>query len=138
MLGILQPIFGAVVILAIAIACSTNRRAINWRTVAWGLGLQVAFALLVLKTTIGQRVFTTLGAAITRLLSFAAAGSDFVFGALGTQPVWSRVMNATLGDDAARYSLVFAFQVLPTIIFIAALFAILYYFGIMPIATPPS
>jgi len=131
MLGILQPMFGAIVILTIAVLCSTNRRAINWRTVAWGLGLQVAFALLVLKTTIGQRVFTTLGAAITRLLSFAAAGSDFVFGALGTQPVWSRVMNATLGDDAARYSLVFAFQVLPTIIFIAALFAILYYFGIM-------
>ena len=131
MLGILQPMFGAIVILTIAVLCSTNRRAINWRTVAWGLALQVVFALLVLKTSIGQRVFTTLGDAITRLLGFAGVGSDFVFGALGNQSVWSRVMTATLGADAARYSLVFAFQVLPTIIFIAALFAILYYFGVM-------
>jgi concentrative nucleoside transporter, CNT family len=131
MLGLVQPLFGAVVILAIAVACSTNRRAINWRTVAWGIALQVVFALLVLKTSIGQRVFTTLGDAITRLLGFSRVGSDFVFGSLGNQPVWARVMNATLGDDAARYSMVFAFQVLPTIIFIAALFAILYYFGVM-------
>jgi CNT family concentrative nucleoside transporter len=79
----------------------------------------------------GQRVFTTLGGAITRLLGFSAVGSDFVFGALGNQSVWSRVMIATLGADAARYSMVFAFQVLPTIIFIAALFAILYYYGVM-------
>jgi CNT family concentrative nucleoside transporter len=131
MLGILQPIFGAVVILGIAYACSNNRRAINWTTVAWGISLQVIFALIVLKTAMGQRVFTTLGDAITRLLSFAGVGSDFVFGALGTQAVWSRVMTATLGADAARYTLIFAFQVLPTIIFIAALFAILYYFGVM-------
>jgi CNT family concentrative nucleoside transporter len=131
MLGILQPIFGAVVILGIAYACSNNRRAINWKTVAWGISLQVIFALIVLKTAIGQRVFTTLGDAITRLLSFSAIGSDFVFGALGTQAVWSRVTAATLGADAPRYTLIFAFQVLPTIIFIAALFAILYYFGVM-------
>jgi len=133
MLGILQPLFGAVVILAIAIACSTNRRAINWRTVAWGLSLQVVFALIVLKTTIGQRVFTTLGDGINKLLSFAGVGSDFVFGAMGNSTVWGRVMGATLGADAARYTVVFAFQVLPTIIFIAALFAILYYFGVMQI-----
>jgi CNT family concentrative nucleoside transporter len=131
MLGVLQPIFGAVVILGIAYACSNNRRAINWKTVAWGISLQVIFALIVLKTAMGQRVFTTLGDAITRLLSFSAIGSDFVFGALGTQAVWSRVMAATLGADAPRYTMIFAFQVLPTIIFIAALFAILYYFGVM-------
>ena len=133
MLGILQPLFGAFVILAIAIACSNNRRAINWRTVAWGLSLQVVFALIVLKTTIGQRVFSTLGDGINKLLSFAGVGSDFVFGAMGNSSVWGRVMSATLGADAARYTVVFAFQVLPTIIFIAALFAILYYFGVMQI-----
>jgi concentrative nucleoside transporter, CNT family len=133
MLGILQPLFGALVILAIAIACSTNRRAINWRTVAWGLSLQVVFALIVLKTTIGQRVFSTLGDGINKLLSFAGVGSDFVFGAMGNNSVWGRVMSATLGADAARYTVVFAFQVLPTIIFIAALFAVLYYFGVMQI-----
>ena len=133
MLGILQPLFGAAVILMIASACSTNRRAINWRTVAWGLGLQVVFALIVLKTTIGQRLFSTLGDGINKLLSFAGVGADFVFGPLGTASVWGRVMNATLGADAGRYTVIFAFQVLPTIIFIAALFAILYYFGVMQI-----
>jgi CNT family concentrative nucleoside transporter len=133
MLAILQPMFGAAVILAIAVLCSNNRRAINWQTVAWGLGLQIVFAVLVLKTTIGQRVFTTLGDAITKLLGFAGVGADFVFGPLGTRPVWARVMNATLGTDAERYATVFAFQVLPTIIFIAALFAILYYFGVMQV-----
>jgi concentrative nucleoside transporter, CNT family len=131
MLGILQPLFGAAVILAIAVAFSTNRRAINWTTVAWGLGLQVVFALIVLKTTIGQRVFETLGAAINKLLGFAGVGSGMVFGPLGDASVWSRVMNATLGEEGARYSVIFAFQVLPTIIFIAALFAILYYYGVM-------
>jgi CNT family concentrative nucleoside transporter len=133
MLSIVQPLFGAAVILAIAVLCSNNRRAINWQTVAWGLSLQVVFAILVLKTSIGQRVFTTLGDAITRLLAFAGVGADFVFGPLGTRPVWARVMNATLGSEAERYATVFAFQVLPTIIFIAALFAILYYFGVMQI-----
>src|SRR6185503_5872838 len=131
MIGIIQPLFGAAVILLIAVACSNNRRAINWRTVAWGLSLQVVFALIVLKTAVGQQVFSRLGAGINKLLSFAGVGSDFVFGPLGNSSVWARVMNATLGDEAARYSVIFAFQVLPTIIFIAALFAILYYYGVM-------
>ena len=133
MLGILQPLFGAFVILSIAYAFSTNRKAINWTTVAWGVGLQVLFALIVLKTTIGQRVFSTLGDGINKLLSFSSVGADFVFGPLGTATVWGRVANATLGEDAARYAVIFAFQVLPTIIFIAALFAILYYFGVMQV-----
>jgi CNT family concentrative nucleoside transporter len=131
MFGIIQPMFGAAVILSIAYALSTNRRAINWRTVAWGLALQVVFALIVLKTTIGQRVFSTLGDGINRLLGFAGVGAGFVFGPLGNSTVWGRVMNAALGEEGAQYTVIFAFQVLPTIIFIAALFAILYYFGVM-------
>ena len=83
MLGVLQPLFGAFVILAIAVAFSNNRRAINWTTVAWGLGLQIVFALIVLKTTIGQRVFETLGDGINKLLGFAGVGAAFVFGPLG-------------------------------------------------------
>ncbi|MBW8895644.1 MAG: NupC/NupG family nucleoside CNT transporter [Acidobacteria bacterium] len=126
-----QPVVGLIVIMAVAYAISTNRRAIDRRTVAWGLSLQVLFALLVLKTTIGQRVFQTLGGAINQLLGFAFVGSSFVFGPLGDKTVWPRIMTQVLGDEGARYSVVFAFQVLPTIIFIAALFAILYYFGIM-------
>ena len=133
MFGVLQPLFGAVVILAIAVAFSTNRSAIRWSTVAWGLGLQVVFAIIVLKTGLGQRVFGILGAYITKLLGFSSVGSAFVFGALGDSNVWTRVMTGALGPAGAQQASMFAFQVLPTIIFIAALFAILYYFGIMQI-----
>jgi len=131
MIGLIQPVFGAAVILAIAYAFSTNRGAIRWATVGWGLGLQVVFALIVLKTSAGQRVFSTLGTYITKLLGFAGVGSAFVFGALGDSSLWSRVMVGALGPDGAQSASIFAFQVLPTIIFIAALFAILYYFGVM-------
>ena len=133
MLGVFQPIFGAIVILAIAVAFSTNRRAINWTTVAWGLGLQVVFAIIVLKTTVGQRVFATLGDGINRLLGFAGVGAAFVFGPLGDSGVWGRAMTSVFGPSGAQYAVIFAFQVLPTIIFIAALFAILYYFGVMQV-----
>ncbi len=133
MLGLLRPVFGAFVILSIAYAFSTNRRAIRWSTVAWGLGLQVLFALVVLKTAVGQSVFSTLGGYITKLLGFAGVGSAFVFGALGDSSQWTRVMVGALGPDGAQSASIFAFQVLPTIIFIAALFAILYYFGVMQV-----
>ncbi|NWG14181.1 MAG: hypothetical protein HXY20_11670 [Acidobacteria bacterium] len=105
---------GLIVIMVIAYACSSNRKMIRLKTVAWGLGLQIAFAFFVLKTCFGQRLFAWIGDKVTRLLSFAAAGSSFVFGELGTP-----------GNTVAG----FAFQVLPTIIFIAALFAVLYYLG---------
>ena len=129
----LQPLVGLIVIMSVAYAMSTDRRAIDRRTVAWGLTLQVVFALLVLKTALGQAVFQRLGAAINRLLSFAFVGSSFVFGPLGDKEVWPRIMTTVLGEEGARYGVVFAFQVLPTIIFIAALFAILYYFGVMQV-----
>jgi CNT family concentrative nucleoside transporter len=127
----LQPIIGLVLIGLIAYALSTNRKAIRARTIAWGFGLQFLFALIVLKTGAGQRTFEVLGDKIRELLDFAAVGSSFVFGPIGDRPVWARIMNEVLGPEGARYSLIFAFQIAPTIIFIAALFAILYYFGIM-------
>ncbi len=126
-----QPVAGAVVIMGIAYACSTNRRAIDLKTVLWGLGLQVVFALLVLKTEAGRRIFQTLGTGINHLLDFASVGASFVFGPLGNKEAWPKIMTAALGEAGAQYSMIFAFQVLPTIIFIAALFAILYYYGVM-------
>jgi CNT family concentrative nucleoside transporter len=129
----LQPLVGLIVILSIAYAISTNRRAIDLRTVAWGLALQILFALLVLKTPQGQLVFKKLGDVINRLLDFAFVGSGMVFGPLGDKSVWPRIMTNVLGEEGRNYAVLFAFQVLPTIIFIAALFAILYYFGIMQI-----
>jgi len=127
----LQPLTGLIVIMTIAYCFSTNRRAIDRRTVAWGLGLQILFALIVLKTTVGQQVFKSLAAVINRLLDFAFVGSSFVFGPLGSKEAWPRIMTTVLGAEGAQYGVIFAFQVLPTIIFIAALFAILYYFGVM-------
>jgi CNT family concentrative nucleoside transporter len=103
--------------LGLAYAFSTNRRAIRPKTVVWGLGLQLAFAVLVLRVDIGRRVFQKAGDAVSRLLSYSYVGSQFVFGDLGKQ-----------GSHLGFY---FAFQVLPTIIFICAFFAVLYHFGIM-------
>ncbi len=133
LLSTLQPLIGLVGILGLAYALSTNRRAISPRVVGWGLGLQLLFALIVLKTDLGQRVFQVLGDRMRQLLDFSIVGSGFVFGALGDASVWGRVMTGALGEEGARYGVVFAFQILPTIIFIAALFAILYYLGIMQV-----
>ncbi|MEY2413226.1 MAG: concentrative nucleoside transporter, family [Acidobacteriaceae bacterium] len=103
--------------LALALAFSTNRRAIRMKTVAWGLGLQFAFAVFVLKSNIGRDLFQKAGDAVNRLLSYSFAGSEFLFG--------------DLGKKTSPLGFYFAFQVLPTIIFIAAFFAILYHYGIM-------
>jgi CNT family concentrative nucleoside transporter len=115
-MGRLTGVLGILVILGIAYVFSENRKEIRIKTIAWGLGLQFAFAVLVLKTSAGQATFRWIGEKVTQLLGFARVGSSFVFGELGTP-----------GNTIAT----FAFQVLPTIIFIAALFAILYYLGIM-------
>jgi CNT family concentrative nucleoside transporter len=115
----LRGLFGMAALLAIGIALSSNRRKISWRVVAWGLGLQAAFAVFVLRVPVGQQIFRALGAAVTWLLSFSYAGSQFVFGDIGAQH--------------SKFGVVFAFQVLPAIIFVSALFAIMYYLGIMQV-----
>ncbi|HEX6213558.1 MAG TPA: NupC/NupG family nucleoside CNT transporter [Vicinamibacterales bacterium] len=129
----LQPLIGLVGILGLAYALSTNRRAISLRIVGWGLALQVLFALIVLKTDAGIRAFQWLGNKIQDLLHYSVEGSRFVFGPLGDVAVWSKVMNNTLGAEGGQYAVIFAFQILPTIIFIAALFAILYFLGVMQV-----
>jgi CNT family concentrative nucleoside transporter len=98
---------------------STDRRAIRVRTVAWGLGLQILFAFLVLRWSFGRDAMARAGDVVNRLLSYAFAGSSFVFGEFGKQ-------HSSFGS-------IIAFQVLPTIIFISALFAVLYHLGIMQI-----
>ena len=129
----LQPLIGLVGILALAYALSTNRRAISLRIVGWGLALQVLFALIVLKTEAGIQAFQWLGNKIQDLLHYSVEGSRFVFGPLGDVAVWSKVMNGALGAEGGQYAVIFAFQILPTIIFIAALFAILYFLGVMQV-----
>jgi CNT family concentrative nucleoside transporter len=127
----IQSIAGMALILAIAYCLSSARRAIDYRTLAWGLSLQFVFAFIVLKTSIGRTVFEGLGGAITKVLNFTYVGSSFVFGPLGDPAIWPRIMTNVLGSEGGQYANIFAFMVLPTIIFIAALFAMLYYFGVM-------
>jgi CNT family concentrative nucleoside transporter len=110
---------GLITMLGLAYLFSTNRRAIKPKMVVWGLGLQITFAFLVFYWTFGQMIFYRAGDAVNKLLAYAFEGSEFVFGELGKQ-------HSSIG-------FIFAFQVLPTIIFIAALFALLYYLGLMQV-----
>jgi concentrative nucleoside transporter, CNT family len=118
----LQRFTGVLGILAVLLAAwlfSTDRRKIRWRTVAWGLSLQLLFAFLVLRFDFGQRAMFWAGGVVTTMLSATAAGTAVLFGKLGTP-------DTSLGS-------IFAFQVLPTIIFISAFFAVLYHIGLMQI-----
>jgi CNT family concentrative nucleoside transporter len=115
-MGRATGLLGLLAIMGFAWLCSTHKRAIKLRIVAWGLGLQFAFAVIVLKTPASE-VLQTISNGVKAMFGYAEAGSTFVFGDLGTA-------KPPMG-------FVFAFQVLPIIIFIASFFAILYYLGIM-------
>ena len=115
----LTGLIGIVSIVGLAYLFSTNRKAVRLRTIAWGLGLQLLFAVIVLRWTFGQRIMSAAGDGVSKLLGYSAAGAEFVFGALG--------------KPAPPVGFVFAFQVLPTIIFISAFFALLYYLGVMQV-----
>ncbi len=112
-------VLGLLTMLLLAWLFSANRRAIRWRTVYWGVGLQICFAFLVLRSAWGQRAIGAAGNGVNTLLGYAFAGSATVFGELGKQ-------HSSAGA-------IFAFQVLPTIIFISALFSALYALGIMQV-----
>jgi len=112
-------IIGIGVLLGIAYLLSENKKAINYRTILWGLGLQFVFALLILKTPFGKPLFKYIDKIINRLIGFADKGSEFVFGSqtegVGFHPAFESV----------------AFRLLPTIIFFSALISILYHYGII-------
>ncbi|HEX3587643.1 MAG TPA: nucleoside transporter C-terminal domain-containing protein [Candidatus Angelobacter sp.] len=125
-------LLGIIVFLSIAYMCSTNRRAIRLKTVLWGLGLQFLFAWIVIRFTWGQRTLQTAGAAVNKLLAYAFKGSTFVFGNLG-YPADPNAHLPFLDPGTSQLGFIFAFQVLPTIIFISAFFALLYHLGVMQI-----
>jgi concentrative nucleoside transporter, CNT family len=116
-MGRFTGLLGLVVILAVAWLCSTRKREIKLNLLVWGLGLQFAFALLVLKTGFGK-VFQAIGVGVSAMLGYSAAGTSFLFG-------------KELGTKSGPFGVIFAFQVLPIIIFIASFFSILYYLGLM-------
>lgn len=114
-------LLGVAAILGACWLFSTNRRAVKWKILAWGLALQVLFAYIVLRFQFGQAVMAAAGHGVTRLLDCAYSGAAFVFGDLA-EPT---------GKGKAGF--VFAFSVLPTIIFMASFFAVLYHFGVMQV-----
>lgn len=116
MTSILFGLFGLVVLLGIAWLFSNNKSRVDWKLVATGVTLQIAFAALVLLVPGGKDVFDALGQGFVKVLSFVGAGSNFIFGSL---------------MDTSKFGFIFAFQVLPTIIFFAALMSVLYHLGVM-------
>lgn len=109
-------VFGLAVLIAIAWTFSNNKRAVDWKLVATGVVLQILFAILVLKLPIGRDVFGAIATGFVRLLEFVNVGSAFIFGSF---------------MDIDKFGFVFAVQVLPTIIFFAALTGVLYHLGVM-------
>jgi CNT family concentrative nucleoside transporter len=120
-MGRFTGLLGIAAILLVAWLLSRHRKDIKLRIILWGMGLQFGFAVLVLKTSFGK-VFQAASVGVTAMLGYAQAGSMFVFGdVLGSQANTAAKLGGTI----------FAFQVLPIIIFIASFFSILYYLGVM-------
>ena len=113
---ILFGLFGLSVLLAIAWLFSDNKKRVDWRLVATGVALQIAFAAFVLRTDIGSAIFGGLGQVFVTLIGFTNAGSDMILGSF---------------DDQSKYGFVFIFHALPTMIFFASFMAMLYHLGVM-------
>jgi len=112
------PLLGILIILLAAFVFSKERRAISWRIVGWGLGLQILVALFVLRTHAGYWFLEKVSGGFVTLLNYSFSGSSFVFG--------------PLGQKGGPFGIVFAFQALPMIIFVAALSSLLYYLRVLP------
>jgi CNT family concentrative nucleoside transporter len=109
-------LFGLAVLIGIAWAFSSNKKAVDWKLVGTGVALQIAFAAFVLMTTWGSAIFEGLGSVFVKLIEFTNAGSQMILGGMA---------------DQEKYGFVFIFHALPTIIFFAALMGVLYHLGVM-------
>ena len=124
-----QGVAGVICFIAIVAAFSANLKAVNWRTVGWGIALQLGLALFILKLEIGgvrpgYAFFSRVGSIVKQFLEFTNAGSQFVFGVLANPGAMDKVFGTGQG-------FVFAFTALPTIIFVSSFFTVLYYFGVL-------
>jgi CNT family concentrative nucleoside transporter len=117
---------GILAVLGAAYLFSTDRKHIRWRSIAWGIGLQIAFAFMVLRFNLGRDAMSWAGDVVTKMLACTFAGTKMVFGELGLPN--SGAFGNLLGVNKGA---IFAFQVLPTIIFISAFFAVMYHIGLM-------
>ena len=116
--GIMRGLLGIVVLLTIAVACSSNRKKIPWKTVGIGLLIQLTLAIGILRVGWVQQIFEGIGKLFVSILDFTNSGSIFLFGDL---------MNAD------SYGFIFVFQILPTIVFFASLTSLLFYLGIIQV-----
>ena len=114
--GVLRGLLGMLALLFIAFLASSNRKAINWKTVGIGLGAQLILAYGILKVAFVQSFFDIVGKLFTKILEFTRAGSEFLLGGM---------------MDIKSFGFIFLFQVLPTIIFFSALTSLLFYLGII-------
>jgi CNT family concentrative nucleoside transporter len=117
-----QAVFGVLCFLGIVAAFSANLRAVNWRTIGLGFALQILLAVFVIKGP-GYAFFDAIGFVVKKFLEFTSAGSQFVFGVLANPEALSKVFP--------NKGFVFALSGLPTVIFVASFFTVLYYFGIL-------
>ncbi len=113
---ILFGLFGLMTLIGIAFVFSAHKRRVDWRVVGTGVGLQIVFAIVVLLTPFGQKVFEKLAQFFVTIIDFNKVGAEFIFGSLAR---------------ADSFGFIFAFQVLPTIIFFASLMSVLYHLGLM-------
>jgi CNT family concentrative nucleoside transporter len=109
-------IFGLAVLISVAVAFSGNRKAVDWKQVLAGIGLQVVFAIIVILVPGGREFFDIISRVFVKVIDFAMVGGEFIFGSL---------------SDAEQFGFIFVFQVLPTIIFFASLMSVLYHIGFM-------
>ena len=124
-----RALLGIVCFLAVVVSCSSNIRAIRWRTVTWGLGLQLTLAVVILRVEVGgvrpgYELFSAVAAIVTRFLEFTDVGATFVFGALASPDEMGQVFPN---------GLVLAFAALPIIIFVSAVFTVLYHLGVLQV-----
>ncbi len=125
----LQGILGIVLLLFLAWALSSNRRRIPWRIIGYGLGLQIGFALLILKTKPGELAFDFARRAACKVISFSGDGAGFLFGVLGKPGAQLSMLDGA--SQPVAFGFAVAFQVLPIIIFLSSLIGVLYHLGIM-------
>ena len=128
-MSVLFGILGLAVLLSIAWSFSNNKKNINWRIVATGIGLQLIFAVFVILTPWGSIVFDAIGSFFVTIINFTFDGAEFVFGALANQSVFNQAFPD--GTTGTQGGFIFAFQVLPTIIFFSSLMSVLYHLGMM-------
>jgi CNT family concentrative nucleoside transporter len=124
-----QAVAGIIAFISLVAAFSRDLRAVSWRTVGWGMALQVGLALFILKLEVGgvrpgYAFFSRVGEAVKQFLEFTNAGSQFVFGALANPALVEKGFGPGTG-------FIFAFSALPTIIFVSSFFTVLYYFGVL-------